>query len=135
MGGGLPHCRTVKASGMDNPGYLAAWQPRDPQCPNGVVLLNVEHPVLAQQIAYHQSQYPDHFAEQVQQEVVNVYQEMAISRIAHSEGMRSFLPSREVEQGLRTPQTLTLALLGLVGEDILIQNRLRGTLGKARSNG
>ncbi|NOK16167.1 hypothetical protein [Corallococcus carmarthensis] len=135
VGGGLPHCRTVKASDMDNPGYLAAWQPRDPQCPNGVVLLNIEHPVLAQQIAYHQSQYPDHFAEQVQQEVVNVYQEMAISKIAHSEGMRSFLPSREVEQGLRTPQALTLALLGLVGEDILIQNRLRGTLGKARSNG
>ncbi|NBD12976.1 hypothetical protein [Corallococcus silvisoli] len=132
VGGGLPHCRAVKKEDMDRPGLLAVWQPRDPEYPNGVVLLNVEHPVLTQQIAHHQAQYPDHFAEDVATEVRNVYMEVAIAKIAHSEFFRSILPSPEVDGELRSPHALTLALLGLVSEDFVIHNRLSKKFGKAR---
>ncbi|WP_223645490.1 hypothetical protein [Corallococcus sp. EGB] len=132
VGGGLPHCRRVKKDVMEKPGYLAVWQPRDPECPNGVVLLNVEHPVLLKQIAHHQAQYPDHFASDVETEVLGVYEEVAIAKIAHSEFLRSILPSPEVDGELRSPHALTLALLGLVSEDFVINNRLSKKLGKAR---
>jgi hypothetical protein len=134
VGGGLPHCRAVRSEDMDHKGLLAAWQPHDPEYPNGVVLLNVEHPVLLQQIAHYQSQYPDHFAEQVEAEVLNVYKEVAVAKIAHSEYLRNVLPSHEVDKELRSPHALTLSLLGLVTEDAIINTRLGGKFGKARAS-
>lgn len=119
---------------MEHKGLLAAWQPHDPEFPGGVVLLNVEHPVLTQQIDHYQSQYPDHFAEQVGVEVLNVYKEVAVAKVAHSEYLRSLLPSQEVDKELRSPHALTMALLGLVTEDAIITTRLGSKFGKARGS-
>ncbi len=132
VGGGLPHCRTVKAEDMEHEGLFAAWQPHDPEFPNGVVLLNVEHPVLLQQIAHYVSHYPDHLGEQVEQEVITVYQEMAVAKVAHSEYLRNVLPSHVVDEQLRSPHALTMGLIGLVGEDSIIAARLGGKFGKTR---
>jgi HEAT repeat protein len=73
---------------------------------NGGVLLNVEHPVLAQQIAYHQSQDPDHFAAQVQREVFHPEstersEESPVYRRRMSMSWRSRYAS--VEPGARLP--------------------------------
>ncbi len=133
VGGGLPYYRKAKAEDFDHPGLLAAWQAHDPQYPTGVVLLNIEHPVLIQQIQHYQSLYPDHLAEQIEAEVLRVYGEVAVAKVAHSEYMRSFLPSNEIDKDLRSTHALTMALLGLVTEDAIINTRLGGKFGKARS--
>ncbi len=131
VGGGLPHCRAVKAEDIGGKGILAAWQRHDPEFPSGVVLLNVEHPVLLQQIAHYQSQYPDHLMDEVEEKVLTVYKEVAVAKIAHSEYLRSVLSANEIEE-LRSPHSLTMALLGLITEDALLQPRLGGKLGKTR---
>lgn len=49
--GGIPHFRAVPASDVSH-GMLAAWQPNDPEHSEGVVLINVEHPVLVTEIEH-----------------------------------------------------------------------------------
>jgi hypothetical protein len=132
VGGALPYYRTAKAEDFDHPGLLAAWQPHDPQYPTGVVLLNVEHPVLIQQIQHYQSLYPDHLSEEIEGRVIGVYGEVAVAKVAHSESMRSLLPANVIDKELRSPYALTMALLGLVTEDAIINSRLGGKFGKAR---
>ncbi len=129
VGGAIPNFRTVTADEVDD-GMLAAWQPNDPMEPNGVVLINVEHPVLRGEIEHWQSRYPDHLAEQVGEEVVKVYGEMAVAKVAHSEHLKGIIPSKEVDDGLRSPAALTMALLGLIGEEAVLAPRIGGKFTK-----
>jgi len=47
--------------------------------------------------------------------------------------MRSFLPSNEIDKDLRSTHALTMALLGLVTEDAIINTRLGGKFRKTPS--
>lgn len=129
VGGGIPSFRLVGADQVE-PGMLAVWQPNDPTEPNGVVLINIEHPVLRAEIEHWASQYPDHLAEQVGQEVANVYGEMAVAKVAHSEHLKGIIPAAEIEEGLRSPAALTMSLLGLIGEEAVLAPRIGGKFSK-----
>jgi hypothetical protein len=133
VAGGLPDYRPVHDGDID-PGYLAAWQSHDPDHPCGVVLLNVDHPVLVQQIEYWQAQFATHHAETVAEEVIAVYGEVAVAKIAHSEHLRGMVTPDVLENELRSDGALTMALLGLVAEEKLIELRLRTKLGRRRAS-
>ena len=132
VAGGIPTFRRVRADEMDNPGLLAAWQAHDPEHPEGVVLINVEHPVLESEIDRWRDVYPPSKAEEVKEEVLQVYGELAVSKVAHSEYLKSVLPREVVENELRSGTALTMALLGLMGADSLLAGRLAGRVGRRK---
>ena len=109
---------------------LAGWAPNHPEHPEGAVQINVDHPVLEEEIAYWQSQYPDHLADQVAEEVIGSYGEIAVAKVAHSEHLKSLMPSSKVENDLRSEEALTMALLGLIGEEAVIAPRVGGKFGR-----
>jgi hypothetical protein len=125
VAGGIPRFRFVKAGELAD-GMLAAWQPNDPIYPEGAVLINQEHPVLLSQIEHWQSQFADHHAEGVRGDVLRTYGEIAVAKIAHSEHLKGILPSKVVEEELRSDGALTLALLGLIAEEAVLATRLGG---------
>jgi hypothetical protein len=129
--GGLPRYRTVGSEDIEA-GMMAAWQPNDPEFPEGVVLLNIEHPVLRHVIEYWQLQYADHHSESIEKDVIDVYGQVAVSKVAHSEHLMGVLASRVVEESLRSDGALTMALLGLLAEDHLIATRIGGKYSKRR---
>ena len=112
---------------------LAAWQPNDPEYPEGVILLNVEHPVLAEQIEFFQAQYPDHYSDEIADNVIAAYGEIAVAKVAHSEQLKGMHPTSVIETEFRSGSALTMSLLGLISEEAVIAPRL-GRLGvKKRS--
>jgi hypothetical protein len=129
--GGLPSYRVVRAEDVGD-GMLAAWQPNDPEYPEGVVLINVDHPVLRSVIEHWQAQYADHHAESIEQDVIEVYGQVAVSKVAHSEHLKGLLPSQTVDKSLRSDEALTMSLLGLMAEDHLISTRVGGKYSKKR---
>ena len=112
---------------------LAVWKKHDPGHAEGVVELNIEHPMLEAEIHRWQSMYADHLAEQVGEEVIAVYGEIAVAKIAHSEHLKGHLPSHVIENDLRSPAALTMSLLGLVAEEAVISTRIGGKFGKRRA--
>jgi hypothetical protein len=135
VGGGIPTYITVRADDMDDAGWMATWQPNHPEYPEGVVLINVEHPVLRGEVARYQSQFPDHRAEEVAKDVISAYGEIAVAKVAHSEHLKAFLPSHVVERDMRSNSSLTMALLGLVGEEAYIAPKLGGRYGRINRRG
>ena len=131
VGGAIPDFDFVRADAIE-PGMLAAWVAHHPDHPSGVVLINVDHPVLRQQVDHWQRQYADHLAEQVEQDVLSVYGEVAVAKVAHTEHLKSVLPAPVVETDLRSPAALTTALLGLMAEEAIIAPRLGGKYSKRR---
>lgn len=129
VAGGIPTYKVVRADAVDT-GMMAAWAPNDPDHPEGAVLLNIDHPVMEEEIAHWQSQYPDHLADQVADEVIATYGEIAVAKVAHSEHLKSILPSSKVEKELRSDAALTMALLGLIGEEAVLAPRIGGKLGR-----
>ena len=134
VAGGLPRYRSVRANEV-NEGMMAAWQPNDPTAPEGVVLINVEHPVLAAEIEFWQSQYADHFADDIYQDVVDAYGQIAVSKVAHSEHLKGIIPSHVVDKQLRSDEALTMSLLGLIAEEAVIAPRIGGKYRKRRAEG
>jgi hypothetical protein len=133
VAGGLPNYRPVRAGDGVSPEMLAAWAPNDPtEQPAGAVLINVDHPVLVAEIKHWQDMYPDHLTEQIGDEVVRVYGEMAVAKVAHSEHLRGLIPSKEVDDQLRSEAALTMSLLGLIGEEAILAPRISGKYRKRR---
>jgi hypothetical protein len=132
VAGGIPHFRPVRGDSLTE-GMLAAWQRNDHEHAEGVVLINVDHPVLAAEIEYWQSMYPDHLADEIRKDVINTYGEIGVAKVAHSEHLKGTLPSNVVENDLRSDAALTMALLGLVAEEAVIATRVGGKYGKRRS--
>lgn len=131
VGGGIPYYRVAKGDEVE-PGMLAAWSPHDTDHPEGVVLLNVDHPVIREVVKHWTDQYADHLAEQIEKDVIDVYGQNAVAKIAHSEKFRGILPSGVVDEALRSDAALTMALLGLFAEESLIAARLGARYGRQR---
>jgi hypothetical protein len=129
--GGLPSYRVVSSGDIEE-GMMAAWQRNDPEFPGGVVLLNIEHPVLRSVIEHWQLQYADHHAESIENDVIDIYGQVAVSKVAHSEHLKGILPSHIVEESLRSDGALTMALLGLMAEDHVIATRIGGKYNRRR---
>jgi hypothetical protein len=133
LGVNIPTYRTARSGEMES-GMMAAWAPKEPDHPEGVVLLNVDHPVLMQQLKFWQQQYADHLAPEVEREVLDVYGQVAVAKVAHSEKLRGILPSETVDRELRSESALTMGLLGLMAEEALIAARLGAKLGRKRQH-
>lgn len=123
VSGGIPSYIWVPGSEFDQ-GMLVAWSPHDPQYPEGVVLLNSDHPMIDMQIKYWQSQYAEHHADAVAQAVRAEYGQMAVSKVAHSEHFKGIIPVQIVETDMRSEPALTMSLLGLIAEENDIQTKL-----------
>lgn len=132
VGGGLPTYRYAKAEEME-PGMLAAWQAHDPEHPEGVVLLNGDHPVIKNQIRYWTDQYADHLAPDVEREVLSVYGQIAVAKVAHSERLKGVIPSAIIDRDLRSDAALTMSLLGLVAEEQVVAARLGAKYGRRKA--
>ncbi len=131
VGISIPTYRSAKTEELE-PGMLAAWLPHAPEHPEGVVLINPDHPVLKQQIDYWTSQYADHLAHDITKEVIDVYGQNAVAKVAHSEKLKGILPTEVVENELRSDHALTMGLLGLMAEESLIAARVGAKFGKKR---
>jgi hypothetical protein len=117
--------------------YMACWLPypqSGAQYPAGLVKINCEHLVLVEMVQHWQDQYPAHMADQVSKYVLDIYGQIAAAKIAHSERFRSglLMASKTVDDELRSPAALTMALLGLIAEEAVIAPGLGGALGKLR---
>ena len=132
---GIPDYRWVKEDDVE-PGVAAAWQKPSITEPNGVVLLNRDFEMFEEVVKYWQQQYPDHLSEKIEITVQEIYGQAMVARIAHSESLtRNKNWGRQaVEQKLRSPESLTMAVLGLVTEDYVIANKLGALLSKRQSN-
>jgi hypothetical protein len=124
VAGGIPSYRIVPPDELSE-GMLAAWQPHDPEHPEGVVLINAGHPVLVEAVRHWQELYGDLHADDVREEVLRVYGEVAVAKVAHSEHLKAHLPAHKIEEELRSEAALTMALLGLISEEAVIGPRLR----------
>jgi hypothetical protein len=114
-------------------GMLAAWDPRNPAGPT--LLINVQHSVIKDQIAYWTEQYP-HAPETVTAVVEEVYGIAAVAAVAHSEQLKAVkVDRRTIEEKVRSEEALTLSMLGLMLHDLLIGQRLGGKLGRRRTPG
>lgn len=129
VAGGIPTWIAVHSDDVGD-GMLAGWAKNHPDHPEGAVLINVDHPVLEEEIAHWQAQYPDRFSDQIAQEVIAAYGEIGVAKVAHSEHLKSVLPSSTVETDLRSEAAMTMALLGLMGEEAVIAPRIGGKFGR-----
>lgn len=99
---------------------------------NNTVILNKESPVVIESIKYHQNQYPDVYAEEVQNIVMDVFGEVAVAKIAHSQKLRKLISDEDLREDYRNEKVLTVALMGLLAEESLIAQRL-GKLGRKKA--
>lgn len=125
----VPRYRFSRADAFTRPWHMAMWVPHDPEGPT--VLINVESHVLNEIIRYHQSAYPDVFAEEVADVVRKVFGEVAACKIAHSQKLVRILPEEELDKDYRSEAALTVGLMGLLAEEAVIAQRLSKKIGKA----
>jgi hypothetical protein len=125
--GGVPEYQWTTGADIDEEGKTAvAWCPPNTEHPDGLVQLARDFPVIVEVKRYWSERYPDHLADEVAEAVESVYGEVMVARIAHSESLVSDprWGRARVNDELRAPSALTMALLGLVSEDHLIATRL-----------
>lgn len=121
---------SVGEEDFDKPWHLALWAPHDPEGPT--VTINVDSPILEEVVRYHQEHYPDVFAEDVAKTVRQVFGEVAVAQVAHSQKLAREVSEEELDKLYRNEEALTIALMGLLAEESLIAQRL-GRLGKKKS--
>ena len=92
--------------------------------------MNADHPVIQTIVAPHVEQYAPHLSEDVEREVLEVYVQVAVAKVAHTQFLRRVMSEDDVEL-LRSPISLTTALLGLLSEEAIIGQRL-GKFGTKR---
>jgi hypothetical protein len=126
----VPHYRYAGKEDFEKPWHLACWAPNDPAGPT--VLMNREAPVLDEVTRYHQNQYPDIYAEEVATTVRNVFGEVAVAKVAHSQKLVREVAEELLDSEYRSEAALTVALMGLLAEESLIAQRL-GRLGKKKA--
>jgi hypothetical protein len=126
----VPRFRYTDKDAFENPWHLASWMPTDPEGPT--VLLNQDSPILLEAIKYHQEQYPDVYAEEVEEIVRRTYGEIAVCKIAHSQKLSKQVNEQDLDDIYRSEAALTVALMGLLAEESLIAQRL-GKLGRKKT--
>jgi len=125
----VPRFRYGYAADFALPFHVAMWAPHDPDGPT--VLINIDSPILQEAVEYHQSQYPDVYAEEVAKTVRQVFGEVAACKIAHSQKLSKKVTEEELNSQYRSEQALTVGLMGLLAEESVIAQRL-GRLGKKK---
>ncbi|MBY0318307.1 MAG: ATP-binding protein [Reyranella sp.] len=126
----VPRYRFAGKDEFDNPVHLATWLPHDPDGPT--VLINEESSIILETIKHHQEQYPDVYADEVREIVLNTYGEVAVCKVAHSQKLAAQIAEQDLDQFYRSEPALTVALMGLLAEESLIAQRL-GRLGRKKT--
>jgi hypothetical protein len=126
----VPRFAYVGKDEFENPWHLATWVPNDPEGPT--VLMNRDCPLLLEAIKHHQNQYPDVYAQEVEDIVRNTYGEVAVCKIAHSQKLMKYVPEQDLDDHYRSDEALTIGLMGLLAEESLIAQRL-GKLGRKKA--
>jgi hypothetical protein len=132
VGGQLPLARVCYDEDSVEDGMLAVYQGISKDLPRGMITIYGNHPVFRKILKHFQDQHSPHVADEVRQIVEDVYCGVAISKLAHSEEMRSIV-DKQVISDMRSPHSLTIALLGLMAEDNLIRQRLSKRLGRSKA--
>jgi Histidine kinase-, DNA gyrase B-, and HSP90-like ATPase len=130
--GGLPDFEITRDENAVEHGMLAAYTRPNMDKPTGLIVIYGEHPVLRHIVETYQRDYAPHLADDVRKVVEDVYGQVAVAKIAHSEGMCGLVDREVIDKQLRSPEALTMALLGLISEDCLIRQRLSKAIGKRR---
>jgi hypothetical protein len=126
----VPTFRYVDKDQFDEEWHLASWVPNDPEGPT--VLMNADAPILLEAIKYHQQQYPDVFAVEVEKIVKDTYGDVAVCKIAHSQKLTAHVAEEDLDLTYRNEASLTVSLMGLLAEESLIAQRL-GKLGRKKT--
>jgi hypothetical protein len=79
----------------------------------------------------YQAQYAPHLADDVRKVIEEVYGQVAVAKIAHSEEMRGLVDREVIDLQMRSPHAVTMAMLGLMSE-CLIRQKLSKAVGKHR---
>lgn len=127
--GALPRYEWTTQADLDPSGAAAvAWNPRSASEPDGLIQIARDFPSIVEVKRYWRSQYPDSVGDEVDRVVEEVYGEVMVARIAHSEALVShpLWGRTRVDRDLRSGTALTMALLGLLSEDQIIAQRLTG---------
>jgi hypothetical protein len=122
--GGIPEFKWIDGAQFDD-GVFATWEPSSKAYPRGVVFLNEGHPVIAAEMKFFAEQYPNTWYEEVVNVVRQCYGESAVAAVAHSEHLKTVVNSDVVDNQMRDPYALTMALLGLIAEEAMITERIR----------
>jgi hypothetical protein len=126
----VPKYRYESADEFEHEWHAAMWCPHYESGPT--VVLNKDAPVIREAVKYHQDQYPDVHAEEIQSIVMEVYGEVAVAKVAHSQKLAAKIPEQDLDNEYRNEAALTVALMGLLAEDTLIAQRL-GKLGRKKA--
>lgn len=119
----VPRYRIVGPDVFTESWYLAMWVPAGTDGPT--VYINRESPILEELVRYHQERRPDAFAEEVGDTVRRVIGEIAACKVAHAQKLTRFgVPVEELNEQFRSEQALTMALMGLLAEEAVIEQRL-----------
>lgn len=123
----VPRYRFSAKEDFEQPWHIALWDEV-----NNTVVINKEAPVLLESIAYHQEQYADVYAEEVQKTVMDVFGEVAVAKVAHSQRLRKLVTDEELRSEYRNEKVLTISLMGLLAEESLMGQRL-GKFGRKKA--
>lgn len=123
----VPKYRFAPKEDFEQPWHIALWDEV-----NNTVVVNQEAPVLLESIKYHQEQYADVYAEEVQKTVMDVFGEVAVAKIAHSQRLKRLVTDEELRDEYRNEKVLTIALMGLLAEESLMGQRL-GKFGRKKA--
>jgi hypothetical protein len=107
---------------FETPWHLALWAPNDPQGPT--VYINIDSPILEEVVQYHQENYADIYAEEVANTIRHTFGEVAVAKVAHSQKLMKEISLEVLDREYRDEKALTLALMGLLAEESLINQRL-----------
>lgn len=127
---GVPNYRWSSESEVEG-GSAAVFAPSTSCEPAGLVILNEDFAPFVEVVKHWQSFYPDQYATQIRQTVHEVYGQAMVARVAHSQVLAKDANwgQKRVEEELRSPASLTMAALGLINEDYMINAKLSGLIG------
>lgn len=123
----VPKYRFAPKEDFELPWHIAMWDEL-----SNTVVVNQEAPVLLESVKYHQEQYADVYAEEVQKTVMDVFGEVAVAKIAHSQRLKRLVTDEELRNEYRNEKVLTIALMGLLAEESLMGQRL-GKFGRKKA--
>jgi len=131
MAAAIPDWARASAEDMDEPYYVAAFDPtrENPDGSRGVVMLNAEHEAVIQFVREFQDKYPPQAADQVEAECLNVLGQSLVAKVVHAQSLSAYVPREEVETSFLSPVSLTTAALGMVFETEGVGVRIGGVLG------
>lgn len=131
MAAAIPDWLRATAEDLDEPYYIAAFDPRrqNDDGSRGALLLNVEHEAVQAFVREFQAKYPPQAAEQVETECLNVLGQSLVAKVVHAQSLTTFVPREQVESQFLSPVALTTAAMGMVFESEGLSIRIGGVLG------